>query len=57
MSEFLNTYIADNDFFGIVLSIVMFRIGMMVSKKTKIAFFNPLLLAIIFCIAFENYWY
>lgn len=52
MSEFLNTYIADNDFFGIVLSIVMFRIGMMVSKKTKIAFFNPLLLAIIFCIAF-----
>lgn len=23
MSEFLNTYVADNDFFGIILSIVM----------------------------------
>ena len=52
MSEFLNTYVADNDFFGIILSIVMFRIGMVINKKTKIAFLNPLLLAIVFCIIF-----
>ena len=52
MSDFLNTYVADNDFFGIVLSIVMFRIGMVINKKTKVAILNPLLLAIVFCIAF-----
>ncbi|KGF03307.1 LrgB family protein [Anaerococcus lactolyticus] len=52
MSEFLNTYVADNDFFGIILSIVMFRIGMVINKKTKIAVLNPLLLAIVFCIIF-----
>lgn len=52
MSEFLNTYLADNEFFGIVLSIVMFRIGMKINKKTKVAILNPLLLAIVFCIVF-----
>ncbi|WP_276881833.1 LrgB family protein [Anaerococcus tetradius] len=52
MSEILNTYLADNDFFGIILSIVMFRIGMIINKKTKIAILNPLLLAIVFSIAF-----
>lgn len=52
MSEFLNTYLADNEFFGIVLSIVMFRIGMKINKKTKVAILNPLLLAIVFCIIF-----
>ena len=52
MSELLNTYLADNDFFGIILSIVMFRIGMIINKKTKIALLNPLLLAIVFSIIF-----
>ncbi|WP_296114910.1 LrgB family protein [uncultured Anaerococcus sp.] len=52
MSDFLNTYLADNEFFGIVLSIVMFRLGMKINKKTKIAILNPLLLAIVFCIIF-----
>lgn len=52
MSQFFTEYLAHNDFFGVVLSIVMFRIGMVINKKTKIPLLNPLLLAIVFCICF-----
>lgn len=52
MADFLNTYIASNDFFGIILCYVTFKLGQIISKKTKIALFNPLLLGIIFSIIF-----
>lgn len=52
MAEFLNEYVASNDFFGIILCVVMFRIGQIINQKTKIPILNPLLLAIVFCIIF-----
>lgn len=52
MADFLNEYVANNSFFGLILCFVMFRIGQIINQKTKIPFLNPLLLAIVFCIAF-----
>lgn len=52
MAEFLNEYVANNEFFGLILSIVAFRIGMIINQKTKIPLLNPLLLAILLCIGF-----
>ena len=42
--------LTNNSFFGIVLSLVAFEFGLLISKKTKIPIFNPLLIAIIFII-------
>lgn len=44
--------ITNNLFFGIILSLAAFEIGLYINKKTKIAIFNPLLIAIILVIGF-----
>lgn len=44
--------LTNNVFFGIILSLVAFEIGLFIRKKTKIELFNPLLIAIILVIAF-----
>lgn len=44
--------ITNNIFFSIVLSLIAFEIGLLISKKTNIPIFNPLLVAIIIVIAF-----
>lgn len=41
-----------NSFFGIVLTVFAFQIGLFINKKTKLVIFNPLLIAIIIVIAF-----
>jgi len=38
-------------FFGITLSIVTYEVGVLIARKTKLAIANPLLIAIILCIA------
>jgi predicted murein hydrolase (TIGR00659 family) len=38
-------------FFGITLSIFAYEIGVLIARKTKLAIANPLLIAIIICIA------
>jgi Putative effector of murein hydrolase len=38
-------------FFGITLSILAFELGVFIERKTKLPFANPLLIAIIICIA------
>ncbi|SDK84318.1 LrgB family protein [Natronincola ferrireducens] len=45
--EYLNT-----PYFGIVLSIILFELGLIIYKKTKISFLNPLLIAILGGITF-----
>lgn len=47
----MNNLIA-NAMFGILLSLIAFELGLLIQKKTKLLILNPLLLAIIFCIAF-----
>lgn len=42
----------DNLFFGIILSLIAFEIGLFIFNKTKFPLFNPLLIGIIFVIAF-----
>ncbi|MEG1002650.1 MAG: LrgB family protein [Clostridium sp.] len=44
--------ITNNIFFGIVLSLIAFEIGLLISRKTNIPIFNPLLVAIIIVIGF-----
>lgn len=44
--------ITDNLLFGIALSLICFEIGLYIYKKTKIAIFNPLLIAILLVIGF-----
>ena len=44
--------ITDNLFFGIILSLAAFEIGLYINRKTKISIFNPLLIAIILVIGF-----
>jgi predicted murein hydrolase (TIGR00659 family) len=38
-------------FFGITLSILAYELGILIERKTKLAFANPLLIAIILCVA------
>lgn len=38
--------------FGILLSLIAFEIGLLINRKTRIAVFNPLLIAILLIIAF-----
>ncbi len=42
--------ITSNAFFGIVLSLIAFEIGLLISRKIKFPIFNPLLIAIIIII-------
>jgi len=44
--------ITNNLFFGIILSLAAFEIGLYINKKTKVAIFNPLLIAILLVIGF-----
>lgn len=41
--------------FGIVLTILSFEIGLIISRKTKISIFNPLLISIALIIAFMHF--
>lgn len=47
MNEFLQS-----PFFGILLSLIAFEIGLWIQRKTKLLFMNPLLLAIIMVMLF-----
>lgn len=44
--------LTDNLFFGIILSLIAFEIGLYIYKKTRVSFFNPLLIAIGIVICF-----
>lgn len=43
--------VVSSPFFGITLSILAFEIGLWVEQKTKLALANPLLIAVVLCIA------
>lgn len=45
-------HISNNVFFGIIISLVAFEIGLYIRKKTKLDIFNPLLIAIALVIIF-----
>ena len=44
--------LTNNIFFGIIISLIAFEIGIFIRKKTKLEIFNPLLIAIILVILF-----
>ncbi|MGL5379297.1 LrgB family protein [Clostridium sp.] len=44
--------LTNNIFFGIILSLTAFELGLFIYKKTKLPIFNPLLIAIAFTIGF-----
>ena len=44
--------VSENILFGVVLSLAAFEIGLFINRKTKIAIFNPLLIAIALVIGF-----
>lgn len=52
MLENLYTGLFGTAFFGIGLTLLAFKIGLMINQKTKMVIFNPLLIAIIIVIAF-----
>ena len=45
-------FLTNNALFGIVLSLISFEIGLLIYRKTKLALFNPLLIAIAFIMIF-----
>lgn len=47
--------ITNTPLFGVIISLVAFEIGMFIFKKTKIALFNPLLIATIIVMIFLKY--
>lgn len=44
--------VVNSPFFGITLSVLAFEIGIVIERKTKLPFANPLLIAVVLCIAF-----
>ena len=52
MLENLYSGLFGTAFFGIALTLLAFKIGMVINQKTKMVIFNPLLIAIIIVIAF-----
>lgn len=48
----MKDFLVQSSFFGAVLSLMFFEIGMVCKKKFKLAVFNPLLISIILTIAF-----
>ena len=44
--------VVNSPFFGITLSVLAFEIGIVIEKYTKLPFANPLLIAVMLCIAF-----
>lgn len=47
----------DSPFFGVIISLVAFEIGMLIFKKTKLAIFNPLLIATALVMIFLKYFH
>ena len=47
MSELLG----DSLFFGVVVSVLAYQVGMVIKKKWKLALFNPLLISIVLVMA------
>ena len=48
----MNELLSESLFFGMILSLIAYKIGFEVQKKWKKVFLNPLLIAIIVVIAF-----
>lgn len=44
--------IVSSSFFGVLISLIAYEIGILINKKLKFSFFNPLLIAMILLIAF-----
>lgn len=49
------TQYIDNPLFGVVLSIIIFSLAQYISKKTKLAILNPLLVTLVLIISFLTY--
>lgn len=49
--------LTNNPLFGVILSLITFEIGIFIFKKTKIALFNPLLIATIIVMSVLNYFH
>ena len=47
--------ILNNPFFGVILSLISYRIGERLFRKTKLAVFNPFLISLLICIAFLKF--
>lgn len=48
----MNELLSQTVFFGVVISLITYEIGLWVKKKTKLALANPLLIAVILIISF-----
>lgn len=48
----MNSLVQESIFFGMVISLLGYEIGLFVKKKLKIAIFNPLLISVIIIISF-----
>ena len=46
--------ITNNPLFGVIISLIAFEIGKFIFNKTKLAIFNPLLIATIIVMGFLN---
>lgn len=49
--------ITNNPLFGVIISLIAFEIGKFIFNKTKLAIFNPLLIATIIVMGFLNFFY
>lgn len=47
--------ILNNPFFGVILSLISYRIGERLFRKTKLAVFNPFLISLLICISFLKF--
>lgn len=43
----MNEFVVSSTFFGVVLSLIAYEIGVLLKKKFKVALFNPILIAIV----------
>ena len=48
----MNEFVLNSTFFSLVISLLGYELGVFLKKKTKLAIFTPLLVAIVFVIAF-----
>ena len=49
--------ITNNPLFGVIISLIAFEIGKFIFNKTKLAIFNPLLIATIIVMGFLNFFH
>lgn len=47
----MNGFLQGSNFFGLILTIAAFGVGLLIKKRINLAVFNPLLIAIAICIA------